>query len=446
MAVAGGERRGEGPPFHSGYTCNRCYLCPAQLKHRGVWRYHGDMAKLGLAGLLVLGLCVQRHEGAAYSYMKNGQQDWNLNEYKYTTYHPMSEISMWMEQVVKENPGLVSSEVYGKTFEGKNITLLKIGLQSGSKKKAVWMDCGIHAREWIAPAFCQWFVKEILRTYETDEHLNLMLKNVDIYVTPVLNVDGYEVSLANLNGLLAFQTRLWRKTRSKFQNAECDCYGTDLNRNFYANWGTVGISEDCCSQIYCGPRPLSEVEAQAVTDFVGSRSADILCFLTIHSYGQLILVPYGHPQIAAPNYDELVKKEERERERKGERMRVGLAAAEAIKSVHGMNYTVGTSPDVLYPNSGSSRDWARLWGIPFSFTFELRDKGEHGFELPEDQIQPACEEAYAGAHSIIRYVHDKEFGITTTTSVPITTPSAATATVALWTTILACSLTAATIL
>lgn len=23
------------------------------------------------------------------------------------------------------------------------------------------MDCGIHAREWIAPAFCQWFVKEV---------------------------------------------------------------------------------------------------------------------------------------------------------------------------------------------------------------------------------------------------------------------------------------------
>lgn len=28
-------------------------------------------------------------------------------------------------------------------------------------------------------------------------------------------------------------------------------------------------------------------------------------------------------------------------------MEVGLAAARAIKKVHGMNYTVGTSPDVL---------------------------------------------------------------------------------------------------
>ena len=61
------------------------------------------------------------------------------------------------------------------------------------------------------------------------------------------------------------------------------------------------------------------------------------------------------------------------------------------------------------PNSGSSRDWARLMGIPFSYTFELRDKGEFGHLLPEEQIQPACEEAFEGALFIITYVHDKAF-------------------------------------
>ena len=68
----------------------------------------------------------------------------------------------------------------------------------------------------------------------------------------------------------------------------------------------VGISRNCCSEVYNGARVLSESEAQAVTDFVKARSSDILCFLTIHSYGQLILVPFGHPNITAPNYDELV--------------------------------------------------------------------------------------------------------------------------------------------
>lgn len=25
----------------------------------------------------------------------------------------------------------------------------------------MWIDCGIHAREWISPAFCLWFVQNV---------------------------------------------------------------------------------------------------------------------------------------------------------------------------------------------------------------------------------------------------------------------------------------------
>ncbi|XP_034533822.1 carboxypeptidase O-like isoform X2 [Notolabrus celidotus] len=306
----------------------------------------------------------------------------------YYKYHPMSEISKWMVQMEKENPDLVTIMDYGKTYEKKTISLLKIGVKSGERKKAVWMDCGIHAREWIAPAFCQYFVRQILDAYKTDPKMEEMMKNMDFYVTPVLNIDGYTFSWTNDS------TRLWRKNRSPGPKG-CDCYGTDLNRNFDAYWGTIGVSFDCCQQTYCGTGPTSEPEAQAVTYFVGTRKEDFLCFLTIHSYGQLLLLPYGNPNYTAPNYKEL--------------MEVGLAAADAIRKVHGKNYTVGTSPDVLYPNAGSSRDWSRKQGIPFTYTFELRDNGTYGFKLPEDQIKPTCEEAYSGALHIITYAHDKTF-------------------------------------
>ncbi|XP_041928494.1 carboxypeptidase O-like isoform X1 [Alosa sapidissima] len=340
------------------------------------------MITVGLAFLI---LCMQNIDCTSDKLTQDGIT-WNYN---YTRYHPMSEISDWMERVASENPELVSSSVYGETFEGRNITFLKIGLGSeGREKKAIWMDCGIHAREWIAPAFCQWFVKEILQRYQTDEKLNEMLKNMDFYVTPVLNIDGYMFSWFNES------TRLWRKSRS-IPPEGCWCHGVDLNRNFNAYWGTVGVSRDCCQNTYCGSGPVSEKEAEAVTQFVGSRVDQILCFLTIHSAGQLLLMPYGHPQISAPNYDELKA--------------VGQAAAAAMKAVHGMVYRVGTSPEILYANSGSSRDWARLIGIPFSYTFELRDTGEFGHLLPENQIQPACEEAFEGARTIITYVHDKAF-------------------------------------
>lgn len=68
----------------------------------------------------------------------------------------------------------------------------------------------------------------------------------------------------------------------------------------------VGVSRNCCSDIYNGASPVSEPEAQAVMDFLSANRDNILCFLTIHSYGQLILLPYGHPNITAPNQYELV--------------------------------------------------------------------------------------------------------------------------------------------
>ncbi|TMS11876.1 carboxypeptidase O isoform X1 [Larimichthys crocea] len=333
-------------------------------------------------------------------------------EYDYYKYHSMPEISKWMSQMQTDYPDLVHIVDYGKTYEKRTISLLKIGQNTGAKKKAIWMDCGIHAREWIAPAFCQYFVREILKAYKTDPKIQDMMKNMDFYVTPVLNMDGYIYSWST--------DRLWRKNRSPGP-ASCNCSGTDLNRNFDANWGTIGVSDDCCSNIYCGTGPVSEPEAQAVTYFVGSRKEDFLCFLTIHSYGQLLLVPYGHPNYTAPNYQEL--------------MDVGLAAADAIKKVHGKDYTVGASPDVLYPNSGSSRDWARMSGIPLAYTFELRDNGTFGFKLPEDQIQPTCEEAYSGALHIITYAHDKTFN-----------GAVATAVATLWTILLAVGVTGSSLM
>ena len=68
----------------------------------------------------------------------------------------------------------------------------------------------------------------------------------------------------------------------------------------------LGVSFDCCAPIFCGTKPVSEPEAQAVTYFVGNRKEDFLCFLTIHSYSKMLLVPFGNPNFTASNYDELV--------------------------------------------------------------------------------------------------------------------------------------------
>lgn len=37
------------------------------------------------------------------------------------------------------------------------------------------MDCGIHAREWIAPAFCQFFVREVGERMKSCEAIKMTL-------------------------------------------------------------------------------------------------------------------------------------------------------------------------------------------------------------------------------------------------------------------------------
>lgn len=52
---------------------------------------------------------------------------------------------------------------------------------------------------------------------------------------------------------------------------------------------------------------MSEPETKAVSSLIESKKKDILCFLTIHSHGQLILLPYGYTQNKPSNYEELVR-------------------------------------------------------------------------------------------------------------------------------------------
>lgn len=52
---------------------------------------------------------------------------------------------------------------------------------------------------------------------------------------------------------------------------------------------------------------MSEPETKAVSRFVESKKESIVCFLTMHSYGQLILTPYGYTKNKSSNHEELVR-------------------------------------------------------------------------------------------------------------------------------------------
>ncbi|XP_041031827.1 carboxypeptidase B-like isoform X1 [Carcharodon carcharias] len=215
--------------------------------------------------------------------------------YDYEKYHRWDEIESWIAKITIENPKLVSRFKIGHSYERRSIYLLRVGKRTGFMKPAIFLDCGIHAREWISPAFCQWFVKEAVRNYGSDPAMTTLLNKLDFLVVPVINVDGYVYSWA--------RDRFWRKTRSR--NPGSRCVGTDPNRNFDAKWCSIGASRDPCDDIYCGSHAESEKEVKAVAGFIRQYCC-IKAYLTIHSYSQMCLFPYSYTYSLTPNYKELI--------------------------------------------------------------------------------------------------------------------------------------------
>jgi len=100
-----------------------------------------------------------------------------------------------------------------------------------------------------------------------------------------------ELAQFNANvSLFTADTRMWRKTRKPISSS---CYGTDANRNFDFHWGEVGASSYSCADTFRGETAFSEPETQLVRDLLLSLSGRGKFYLTLHSYGNYLLYPWG---------------------------------------------------------------------------------------------------------------------------------------------------------
>ncbi|OCT95584.1 hypothetical protein XELAEV_18013272mg [Xenopus laevis] len=299
----------------------------------------------------------------------------------YEQYHALDDIYYWMEHIVEKHSDMLQMINIGYSFENRPLYVLKVSGKEKTAKHAVWIDCGIHAREWISPAFCLWFVGHAVEYYGVDLSMTKLLRYLDFYILPVMNVDGYHFSWSAKN-------RMWRKNRSKYANS--NCIGTDLNRNFDAGWCGIGASNDPCQQIYCGPYPESEPEVVAVVNFIKKHKDVVKGYITVHSYSQMVLFPYSYTKEKSKDHDELLL--------------LSKKVAEGIRSTSRNKYIYGPGAETIYLAPGGSDDWAYDLGIKYSFTFELRDRGAYGFLLPPQLIKPTCSEAITAVKIIAAHI------------------------------------------
>ncbi|XP_051468441.1 carboxypeptidase A2-like [Apus apus] len=315
--------------------------------------------------------------------VESQQRERGSSSFDYGTYHTLDAIYEEMDNLVSEYSNIMSKLQIGQSYEKRPLYVLKFST-GGQKRPAIWIDAGIHSREWVTQASAIWIAKKIASGYGTDPSITSLLDKMDIFLLPVTNPDGYVYTHT--------RNRMWRKTRSKIPGSVC--VGVDPNRNWDAGFGGPGASSNPCSESYRGPSANSEVEVRSVVDFIKGHG-NIKAFLTLHSYSQLLMYPYGYKCTRPADYSELDS--------------LGRIAARSIRSVHGTTFTVGSICTTIYQASGGSIDWSYDNGVKYSYAFELRDTGRHGFLLPANQIIPTAEETWMGLLKIMEHVRDHPY-------------------------------------
>jgi hypothetical protein len=212
-----------------------------------------------------------------------------------------------------------------QTEENRDIWALRVKTSSGQAKHGILIIAGLHAREWGNTDIVIFFIEEILNAYNASSDLVLgnmtytaaeiqsIVDNLDIFIVPLTNPDGKDYSFQDGNDEQGEPKNDWRKNRRV--NADSQCLGVDLNRNFDFLWdfrskmhpassleqghwcqGVLMVSDDPCCPVYHGQRVFSEPETRNIRHLL-STYTHIRFFVDVHGTKGVVLMPWGHEEI-----------------------------------------------------------------------------------------------------------------------------------------------------
>ncbi len=253
------------------------------------------------------------------------------------------------------------------------------------QKPVFFLMANIHAREITTSELAMRFLDLLLDSYGVDADVTWLVDYHEIWIVPTANPDGHWLvelgELPKYGGAPFLQRKNARLYNiipgvedclawpppSPLVNIGSNQYGVDLNRNHSFAWGGDGSSPDPCSIVFRGSGPASESETVRLEALVTALIPDQRgpemddpapddttgLFITLHSFSDLILWPWGHLAVDAPNKADL------------------QAIGDKLATFNGYRSCQSAVQGCLYPAAGASDDWAYgELGIP-AFTFEV---------------------------------------------------------------------------
>jgi carboxypeptidase T len=232
----------------------------------------------------------------------------------YSCYRTVEETFAAAQALATAHPDLATwidaGDSWQKTVnqDGYDMMVLKLTNSAipGPKPK-LFLSAAIHAREYATAELVTRFGEYLVNNYGVDADAAWILDHHEVHLMLQTNPDGRKRAETGLT---------WRKNTNNNYCANTDTRGADLNRNFPFQWGCCGgSSNNPCDLTYRGPSAGSEPETQAVQNYMDSifpdqRGPDLTdpapndatgIYIDVHSYGNLVLWPWGFTTDLAPN-------------------------------------------------------------------------------------------------------------------------------------------------
>jgi murein tripeptide amidase MpaA len=284
----------------------------------------------------------------------------------FSDYQTLASHDAFMDDLQVQYPDLTEVITIGTSEEGRVVRVMRIGSDNVEDKPAVFFHAAQHAREWVTPPVIAYLAEHLLTSYDIDPFVHELVDEVDFYLLPIANPDGYEFTWTT--------DPAWRKNRGANDDGS---FGVDLNRNWSFAWGETGSSPDTLSDTYHGPSSFSEQESQILRDFL-LATPNIELHIDVHSNANAFLWPLAASVDTVDNQETYA--------------RLGDHARDAVFDVHQNPYDIGPLASALYVASGTAMDWAHDELGLLSFTLECRGPG---FVPDPSSIILACEENLA---------------------------------------------------
>lgn len=316
-------------------------------------------------------------------------------------YRTVEETFADLSALAQQHPAIAAWVDFGDSWEKSSgfsagydmhALVLRNDAVPGPKAPFVLM-AAMHAREYSTAELATRFAEHLLNGYGVDPELTWIVDHSEIHIVPQQNPDGRKQAETGLS---------WRKNTDNDHCPGSNSRGIDLNRNSTFLWGNAGASSSACSDVYRGPSAGSEPETQAIETLMatvfqdqrGTLMSDAApsdttgLFISLHSFGELVLYPWEAVGSLAPNSAGLV----------------------TLGRKFGFYNDYSVCQTCLSAASGTTVDQAYgVYGVP-SYTFELGTNFFQSCSAFEDTILPDNLQALVYAAKSARRPYEEAAG------------------------------------